>query len=207
MYLSSFYHPKTSDEQSLSEFHRSMERASKINKSMVIVGGDFNFPGWNWKDKVLKPDTSNPSIHYKFADTLDDHGLIQMVEEPTRGPNTLDLILTNNPSRFPRTVVIPGLSDHDVVFAEVDLQAATNKQKPRHIPLYRKANWDTMRLELGETYNKIKDLAVLGRDAEELWTVFKTDLNRSIDSHIPHKLARVKKQPTLDITRNPPPDT
>ena len=192
LYLSSFYHPKTSDEQSLSEFQRSMERANNINKSMLIVGGDFNFPGWNWKDKVLKPDTSNPSIHYKFADTLDDHGLVQMVEEPTRGPNTLDLILTNNPSRFPRTVVIPGLSDHDVVFAEVDLQAATNKQKPRHIPLYRKANWDTMRLELGETYNKIKDLAVLGRDAEELWTVFKTDLNKSIDTHIPHKLARVK---------------
>ena len=161
-------------------------------QSMLIVGGDFNFPGWNWKDKVLKPDTSNPSIHYKFADTLDDHGLIQMVEEPTRGPNTLDLILTNNPSRFPRTVVIPGLSDHDVMFAEVDLQAAANKQKPRHIPLYRKANWDIMRLERGETYNKIKDLAVLGRDAEELWTVFKTDLNKSIDTHIPHKLARVK---------------
>ena len=80
----------------------------------------------------------------------------------------------------------------NVNHVEVDLQAATNKQKPRHIPYYRKANWDTMRLELGETYNKIKDLAVLGRDAEELWTVFKTYLNRSIDSHISHKLARVK---------------
>ena len=74
------------------------------------------------------------------------HGLIQMVEEPTWGPNTLDLILPNNPSRFPRTVLIPGLTDHDAVFAEVGLQVATNKQKPRHIPLYRTANlipWDS----------------------------------------------------------------
>ena len=192
LYLSSYYHPKTSDEQSILEFQHSMERATRIHNAMFIIGGDFNFPGWNWKDKVLKPDTSNPSIHYKFADILDDHGLIQMVEEPTRGTNILDLVLTNNPSRFPRTIVIPGLSDHDVVFSEVDIQASTNRQKPRSIPLYRKANWDTMRLELETTHKKIKDLAALGHDAEELWTVFKTDLNKSIESHVPHKTAREK---------------
>ena len=39
LYLSSYYHPKTSDEQSLLEFQHSMDRATKIHNSMLIIGG------------------------------------------------------------------------------------------------------------------------------------------------------------------------
>ena len=51
LYLSSYYHPKTSDEQSILEFQHSMERATRIHNAMFIIGGDFNFPGWIWKIK------------------------------------------------------------------------------------------------------------------------------------------------------------
>ena len=44
--------------------------------------------------------------------TLDDNGFAQLVTTPTRGNNTLDLIITNFPSQFGRVETITGLSDH-----------------------------------------------------------------------------------------------
>ena len=41
-----------------------------------------------------------------------------MVEEPTRETNTLDLIITNFPDYFNKRETIPGLSDHDIIFAQ-----------------------------------------------------------------------------------------
>ena len=67
-------------------------------------------------------------------------GLTQLVTQPTRGPNTLDLILTNCPSSFGRVETMTRLSDHDIVFTELDINPQRAKQKPRDIPLYKKAN-------------------------------------------------------------------
>jgi hypothetical protein len=58
------------------------------------------------KKTSLKPNTQYPGIHL-FTDILDDHGLCQIVEEPTRGSNILDLIVTNYPASFRRTEIIP----------------------------------------------------------------------------------------------------
>jgi hypothetical protein len=52
-----------------------------------MVSGDFNLPGWDWKSNTLKPNTQYINIHHKFTDILDDNGLNQLVEEPTRGDN------------------------------------------------------------------------------------------------------------------------
>ena len=60
--------------------------------------------------------TQYPSIHHKFTEILDDNGLAQIVGEPTRDTNILDLIATNQPSSFRRTEIIPGVSDHEIVY-------------------------------------------------------------------------------------------
>ena len=44
--------------------------------------------------------------------------LVQIVNEPTRMDNTLDLILTNNDTLVNRVEIIPGISDHDAVFTD-----------------------------------------------------------------------------------------
>jgi hypothetical protein len=69
----------------------------------------------------LKPNTQYTGTHHLFTDILDDHGLCHIVEEPTRGSNVLDLIVTNYPASFRRTEIIPGVSDHDIVFTEVNI--------------------------------------------------------------------------------------
>jgi len=67
----------------------------------------------------LKPNTQHVNIHHKITDILDDHDLAQCVQEPTRGTN-LDLILTNYQESFRITEVIPGISDHDIAYTEIN---------------------------------------------------------------------------------------
>jgi hypothetical protein len=46
----------------------------------------------------------------------------QLIDQPTRLTNTLDLVLTNRPGKVLRTETIPGISDHDIVYTEFDFR-------------------------------------------------------------------------------------
>ncbi|CAC5407296.1 unnamed protein product [Mytilus coruscus] len=55
-----------------------------------------------------------------------------------------------------------------------------------------KANLETIKQEINETPQKVKELAANGCSAEELWLLFKSKLNQSVTNHIPHKIAKQK---------------
>ncbi|KAK6188800.1 hypothetical protein SNE40_004902 [Patella caerulea] len=192
LYVCSYYTPKTSDEHSLSQLEESLHRASNIQNSFLIVGGDFNLPGWDWKRKILKPNTQHPNLHYKLTDILDDHGLVQLVEEPTRNNNILDLMLTNLPSKVQRVEVIPGIADHDIVFTELDLSPVIHRQTPRQIPLYRKAKWDNMRTDMKEIQNTTEEMTSSHTSINEIWDTFQVALEKSSSLNIPSKTAKRK---------------
>ena len=52
---------------------------------------------------------------------------------------------TSNPTLVNTVTVISGLSDHDLVLAEVNSRPELSKQVPRDIPLYKKADWDLLK--------------------------------------------------------------
>jgi hypothetical protein len=54
----------------------------------------------------------------------------QLIDQPTRLTNTLDLVFTNRPGKELRTETIPGISDHDIVYTEFDFRPVKLKQKP-----------------------------------------------------------------------------
>ena len=191
MYIASYYNPKTSNEQGYLELEKSLERASSTN-AVLIICGDFNLPGWDWKEKTLKPGTSHAGLHYRFGDILDDNGLQQLVEEPTRGTNTLDLIITNHPSKIIRIETMPGVSDHDMVFAEINCSPISNKQKRRQIPLYRHAKWATLKADVNHIYDKIRLMNDAGKSVTSMWSFFRDGLEKSVNSNVPHKTARSK---------------
>jgi len=60
-----------------------------------------------------------------FGEMMSDHGLEQIVKDPTRGANTLDLVLTNNPTSILKKQVIPRID--------------TTPNTKRQIPIYKKA--------------------------------------------------------------------
>ena len=191
LYLCSYYRPHASDEMGLIKLEESLDRASSISDAYFVIGGDFNLPDWDWKEMSLKPEPCYPRLHKQFVDCTYDHNLEQMVLEPTRGENTLDLILTNYPQMVPRVEVIPGLSDHSIVYCEFAIHPVRSQQVPRSIPLYDKADWQEMKAAMLSLYQELeKENGSLTTD--ELWVKFRDGLNDAVKTFVPHKAARLK---------------
>ncbi|XP_019615685.1 PREDICTED: uncharacterized protein LOC109463354, partial [Branchiostoma belcheri] len=192
LYVCAYYRPDVSDRASLEGFNASVSKAAQIPNAHLLIGGDMNLPCWDWTTMQMKPNPRYPGLHNMFIDILGDHGLEQLVDMPTRGENILDLIVTNNPQLIPRVEVLPGLSDHDAVFCEVIVHPQKRKQNPRLLPLYKKADWDSIRKSMADLTDRMelmKDTAT----TEELWSTFKDSLQTAVQEFIPHKLVRMKE--------------
>ncbi|XP_033750637.1 uncharacterized protein LOC117334902 [Pecten maximus] len=190
LYLCSYYKPKTTDDRSSGGFDISIRRATQIQNASFLIGGDFNLPGIDWKNMQLKPNCANQAIHTDFLSLLDDTGLTQLVTDPTRNENTLDLLITNSSTLFQRLEIMPGISDHDIVFAEMQCTPRKIAQKPRQIPLYRKANWDQIKVKLNSTFVSLPDGDQ--NDVNYLWNHFKNTVSECIREFIPHRNAKSK---------------
>ena len=111
---------------------------------IMAIGGYFNLPDWDWEQNQMKNRPKEISYHKEFINILNDNGLSQLVTKPTRLQNTLDLMITNNPTRVNSTEMLLGISDHEICLCELDISSTKNKQVKRSIPLYRKADWELL---------------------------------------------------------------
>ena len=94
------------------------------------MGGDFNLPDINWENSEIVGRTYPIDINQAFLDTFNDAGLRQIVKEPTRGNNILDLFLTNCPDLINSNSTVAGLGDHAAVRIESTLQLPRKKPTP-----------------------------------------------------------------------------
>jgi hypothetical protein len=77
----------------------------------VFVSGDFNLPLFQWVDGASIP--IDQPMYTVVQDFMDSYFLTQVVEGPTRGNNTLDLVFTNRPEYIDHTQLSDeGISDH-----------------------------------------------------------------------------------------------
>ena len=67
-------------------------------------------PGWDWKNHLVKK-CNYSSLHYQVGGILDYKSLVQLVEEPTRQQNTLDLAITNQPIIIRNVCIFLGVLD------------------------------------------------------------------------------------------------
>ena len=70
------------------EMYASLQNTLK--KHDAIIMGDFNLPEINWQDHSFVESKSGRLINF-----AEDNFLFQLVNEPTRGANILDLIFSN----------------------------------------------------------------------------------------------------------------
>ena len=106
-----------------------------------------------------------------------------MVTEPTRHENVLDLFLTTNHTLVQKTEILPGIADHNIMVADVNITPQVGRQKPRNVPLYRKADWDGFRKFIS---NFASDFIINyeNLDVEQLWNSFKSAINQGISNKI-----------------------
>ncbi|CAL4086617.1 unnamed protein product [Meganyctiphanes norvegica] len=111
---------------------------TRVPEPTVIMTGDFNFSfiewireengGCRWEEKLRSGATSEGRKQFdKLNEEMDRFSLVQIIEEPTRKKNTLDLIFTNEVSMFTEIEISKSnLSDHDLI------ELSTNIKTDRH---------------------------------------------------------------------------
>jgi len=88
---------------------REILKEVKAPEPTVIVAGDFNFAflkwkrgingGCTWEEKNEAGATREGKMQFERLNVeMDNFGLIQIIEEPTREKNTLNLLYTNEVS-------------------------------------------------------------------------------------------------------------
>ena len=205
LYIAAYYRLKENDVYNADGFRKSLEMVSQ-QKGDIWVLSDLNYPKLNWdKNDVLftKPGSAHPTLYDSFIETMLEYNLTQMVRDPTRLGNILDLYLTTNHTLVDTVNVIPGLSDHDIIKCVVDTKPNLAKTSPRKTYLYRKADWDSLRAYLKDFCNSFV-LSYEGKSVESLWLEFKEALNCGIQKFIPSKFVGKIHLPwtTQSVKRN-----
>jgi len=78
----------------MEELRNSLNKIKRNSNSQIWLAGDFNLPGVNWDTLSVKAGGRYVGLSKQMIEIANDFGLEQMVREPTRGENTLDLFFT-----------------------------------------------------------------------------------------------------------------
>ena len=121
-----------------------------------------------------------------------DYGLEQMVSQPTRANNILDIFFTNRPTLVERCSLIPGMSDHDgVPMIIIGARPKVIKTKPRKVFLYGKANIDAIKEDMKQLSEHLASHEAVSHNTsvKDLWALFVEGVNGAMNSHIPTRIA------------------
>ena len=89
-----------------------------------------------WPDRLSKSGSSLSQTEGQIlTDIMNDHGLEQLVNFPTRERNILDLILTTLPGQFVDIHSPDKLSDHDIVSGTLKIAIPPIKTKEKSVSL------------------------------------------------------------------------
>ena len=123
-----------------------------------------------------------------------------MQRESTREKNVLDLFFTNKPGLVKSVHAIPGLSDHDIVMADCSIKAQINKQPPRYIHMWSKADWDKIKKEASNFCQLFLQNAP-NNSVDANYKTFKNFMEKVIKDNVPSKLLRSAKKNLPWITQ------
>ena len=189
LYVGGYYRPHEGDTDSARHLCDSLSRICNHTQSHIWLAGDFNYPGIDWTDRTIKSECRHVTRHSEFLDTLDATPLEQIIQEPTREGNTLDLFLTSNKTLINRASVLPGISDHDAVFVESNITPKKLRQQRRQIPLWRKTDWTKLQDHISSLWNGVSDDLKARGSPNCLWEIFRDGLEKGIQLSVPHRTA------------------
>ena len=151
------------------------------------LGGDMNLPDIDWSTNSITGHRYSKSINEAFLEMMGDTNIEQLVDFPTRRENTLELLLTNNPSFVTSIEDTTGISDHDrIVIADIICHPRRNQPVKRTIHLWNRANIPDIKESLKSDINDFCQQHNCDTPINELWNSFK-NLTETAMSKIPTK--------------------
>jgi len=170
--------PQAGEIESIDSLFCEYEKLSMEAVGTVIVG-DMNVHQRRW-------------LHFSAQDSVEgrvlwdrcrDHGLLQMVKEPTRGDHLLDLVLTDIHGMT--CEVLPPIADHKLVLAKFALTMPKRIAFEREVWDFRHADWEGLRAELdGQDWSFLDSI-----DPSEGAVQLTTLLCRRTSEFVPSRLA------------------
>jgi len=187
MFIGSFYRQPRTGPEYLDHINSSLNKLAG-NDAIIVLGGDFNLPDIEWPQTTVRTASTRVQLHQTMLDIAMDHGLEQVIHQPTFDSNTLDLIFTNRPAFINRTEVLPGICRHHIALCE--MSTAPNKVKPkaRKIQIHKRADTASIKTELEQFRSNFLAAENMSKSANDLWVEFKTAFLSIIDRHVPTKL-------------------
>ncbi|CAB4027117.1 Hypothetical predicted protein [Paramuricea clavata] len=141
--------------------------------------GDFNLPDFSWSNNTALSNSENYSI---LMDIIQDNFLTQLVIEPTREHNVLDLVLATSSDSIKSLSVGEKFSDHNMITFLLTGQPYVQLKSKKYVYCYKKADW----LQLKLTLSQIPwNLAFLEESIVENWNSWKDLFFAAVDECIP----------------------
>ncbi|KAJ8044464.1 hypothetical protein HOLleu_07223 [Holothuria leucospilota] len=111
------------------------------------VLGDFNFCKINWSIRLHKGNglCHSNSSEKLLLDILNDFAAEQLGNFPTRGTNTLDLLISNSPNQFTEISPLDLFSDHVALFCRLRCLFPIKRKPHRLIWQFSKGDYGAMR--------------------------------------------------------------
>ena len=156
----------------------------------VVLVGDFNFRDINWSTYCSPHELDNI-----FIETLEENSLYQLIQEPTRGSNILDLLLTSNLDLVDSVLVDEkfSTSDHNSLFFTLKSPLPRINYKQRKVFLYSRGDYTSFNDEIKDMD---WDLMLNGKSVDQQWEVIKNAYNALLEKYVPHKI--IKEGSKLD---------
>ena len=156
----------------------------------IIALGDFNAPDIDWSTL-----TGTTNYSHSLCNAVYNKNLTQIIITPThKQGNTLDLILTNSPSRIINLNIQTSPSDHYMITA--DLLTHTSQCSKHNLKsskfLYSRGDYESMDDFLYQTTNTSEFQQILDTDAA--WNELKSTISRACEIFIP-KITPLKTYP------------
>ena len=163
----------------LLDLEQSIQSVLATNPHSVTILGDFNDRCTVWDSLHTNSELGN-----KLYNLITNNNLLQLISEPTRQNNLLDLIITNSPTHYFDFGVLQPLTnlDHCTMYAKFQQSYISATNYIRTIWEYDLGNFTTMNAELTNKLNIDPSL-----DVTQLANNLTQTIHQSMHDNIPHK--------------------
>lgn len=186
---------KTSPSDFFSSLHSDIDTLmSSTQYNGLVCTGDFNCPEIDWS--IV---SSSCSSHENFINFVVSRNLRQLVREPTRCENILDLVLVSPAFHDSSSIVFPGISDHKCVLTYLNFPTPPKRQcKKMQIYDFDRMDRTAIREHLASVMPQFADMSLSTPDVNFLWESF-TEVLSTCLHHVPKRLKTIKKRnPWID---------
>ena len=157
-----------------------------LSANEFILLGDFNLPEIDWLNtRALR----QFDVYTLFMDIVQDSFLTQLVKEPTRESNILDLVLTTSPDSITDLSIGESFSDHNSINFSLSGKPYVQRKSQRLFYCYDKADWDHLRSLLSYIP---WDCVFFDDNINQNWACWKDLLFTAVDECIPKRKGNKK---------------